>query len=403
MFPSAKTVLARRLLAWVAWIAIAMPAVSLAGELYASVASVNPYLPWQDAIVRDDGVVELGGGDEAVSLHAEDLVLIDFDTEAPIAIYLARSDFELADAVGIVGDHRPRMSKVATLMSGQIAVLYPDVGEPYRGVFAKIVEGIEAKAPGRVSKFPVGNDANVQSIAADLRKQDIRVVIALGRQGLKAAALLGNSMGVVVGGVVSIPDVAASSLAVHSLAPDPAILFQRLKALSPSTNRVFIVYDPRQNDWLVRIAREAAKAYGIELQAYEAQDIKSALRSYQEILTQADARRDAVWLPQDTTTVDDSVILPMVLQESWNRNIPLFSSSVAHVRRGALFSLYPNNVELGRNLAQSAMSLSTVSTGSHVAPLMDVLIAVNVRTATHLGLNLSYKQQQGFDMVFPEP
>ena len=37
-----------------------------------------------------------------------------------------------------------------------IAVLYPDIGEPYRSVFAAIIGGIEDQANGRVASFAVG-------------------------------------------------------------------------------------------------------------------------------------------------------------------------------------------------------------------------------------------------------
>src|SRR3990167_1248786 len=40
--------------------------------------------------------------------------------------------------------------------SGHIAVLYPDLGEPYRGIFAKIIEGIEAQVGAPVASFAVG-------------------------------------------------------------------------------------------------------------------------------------------------------------------------------------------------------------------------------------------------------
>jgi putative tryptophan/tyrosine transport system substrate-binding protein len=36
-----------------------------------------------------------------------------------------------------------------------------------------------------------------------------------------------------------------------------------------------------------------------------------------------------------------------------------------------------------------------------VLPLKEVLVAVNVRTANHLGIQLSGRQR--FDLVFPEP
>jgi putative tryptophan/tyrosine transport system substrate-binding protein len=284
-----------------------------------------------------------------------------------------------------------------------IAVLYPDIGEPYRSVFAKIIEGVEEQAKGRVFSMAVGANANAQEVAAALHQQDVRVVIALGRNGLKYAAGLEREIGVIAGGVISVPEADARNIQVLSLAPDPALLLARLQTLMPSVKRVFVVYDPRQNAWLVKLAKEAAAARGLEIVAYEAGDLKTALRVYQEVFAAMDSRKDALWLPQDSTTVDEASVLPLVLQEAWAHSLPVFSSSVVHVRRGALFSLYPDNLQIGHSLgaaAQAQLASSAAPRGS-VTPLKSVLVAVNVRTASHLGLNLS-SRQQSFDMVFPE-
>ncbi|MGE5469107.1 MAG: ABC transporter substrate binding protein [Ignavibacteria bacterium] len=293
----------------------------------------------------------------------------------------------------------------AALQPGRgIAVIYPDIGEPYRSVFTKMIEGIEEAAHTRVPAFPVGAAATAQDIAGELRRQDVRVVIALGRNGLKVASGLDRDIGVVAGGVLSVPEAeAAGNVSVFSLAPDPALLFSRLHGFTPAVRRVFVIYDPRHNGWLMRLARDAAAVRGIELVAREAQDIRSALLAYQEILAAADPRRDALWLPQDPTTVDETAVLPLVLQEAWTRGLVLFSSNPVHVRRGALFSLYPNNVEIGRTLGASALGYSGSAPAARgPTPLKSVLLAVNVRTAAHLGINLADKRQS-FDMVFPEP
>lgn len=295
------------------------------------------------------------------------------------------------------------VATAAALQPGRgIAVIYPDIGEPYRSVLARIIEGIEEQTRSRVPSFAVGAGQNPQELASELRRQDIRVVIALGRNGLKLTSGLERDIGIVGGGVVSIPEAEARNISVLSLAPDPALLFARLQNFMPTAKRVFVVVDPRQNAWLIRLAKEAARARGLDLVVFEAQDIKTALNMYQEIVATADARRDALWLPQDSNTVDEANVLPLVLQEAWARNLVLFSSSVAHVRRGALFALYPNNVEVGRHLANSALGLSSggqVPRG--VMPLRAVLLAVNVRTAGHLGIDVA-DRQPGFDLVFPE-
>jgi putative ABC transport system substrate-binding protein len=287
---------------------------------------------------------------------------------------------------------------------GAIAVIYPDIGEPYHSIFAKIIEGIQEQTKGQIGTYPVGPNSNVNDLNTQLTRGGVKVVIALGRQGLKASSGISPDIAVVVGGVLSVPQGENRNLSGISLTPDPALLFVLLKRLLPGTKRVIVIYDPQHNDWLIKLAREAAKTQGLELVAREALDLASAAHLYDAAFATADNRQDAIWLPQDATTVDDETILPLVLKESWRRGIPVFSSSFLHVKKGVMFALYPNNLGLGRDLASSA--LRVLSGDSHkygLSPLRDVLTAVNLRTASHIGLDLDYQQQRSFDLVFPEP
>lgn len=283
-----------------------------------------------------------------------------------------------------------------------IAVIYPDVDEPYRGIFAKIIEGIEDKIGDRVANHPVRANTDIGALRSSLHRQNTKVVIALGRQGMKAATVLDDGIGVVVGCVLTVPENETRGQPVINLSPDPALLFARMKALMPAAKRVFVVYDPASNDWLMTLAKEAARAQGVELVAYEAYDLRSAVRLYQEILSALDSKSDALWLPQDSTTVEENSVLPLVLQASWNQGIAVFSSNSGHVRRGVLFSLYPDNVALGKSLAGLAQGI-LISGGygrRGMMPLRDVQSTVNLRTAKHLGL--SPARLQGFDTIFPE-
>lgn len=289
-------------------------------------------------------------------------------------------------------------------VAGALAVVYPDIGEPYRSVFAKIIEGIEDGTRLAVRTYPIGPNQDPAELNALLKRNGTRVVIALGRQGLRATSALDSAIPIVVGGVLAIPETENRSLMGISLTPDPALLFTRLKNLLPGVKRVIVVYNPQHNEWLIKIAREAAKTQGLELAAYEARDLGAAARAYETAFAGSEGRRDAVWLPQDATTVDENTILPLVLKESWNRNVPVFSSSFLHVKKGALFALYPNNLELGRTLASSALAaMSGEGRRRGVLPLREVQTAVNLRTASHIGLTIGYQQQRSFDFIFPEP
>lgn len=292
-------------------------------------------------------------------------------------------------------------SSAADDVAHQLAVLYPDIGEPYRSVFASIIEGIEDRSGGRVLSLPLSNNAAPGDLINEIRRRDIHAVVTLGRQGMRMAAAMDKGATLVAAGVLSVPESEAQAFAVHSLAPDPALLFARLKSLAPAVKRVLVVHDPRQNAWLMRLAREAAKASGLDLQVRSAEDLKSAVKAYQDLVAGANPSHDAIWLPQDVTTVEDGTILPLLLKEAWAQNLVLFSSNVSHVRRGALFALYPNNAELGRTLASAAMTPASSGTRG-IQPLRDVMLAVNTRTANHLGLNLSATGLR-FQTVFPEP
>jgi putative ABC transport system substrate-binding protein len=283
-----------------------------------------------------------------------------------------------------------------------IGVLFPDIGEPLRKVFTEIIEGIESQSKLRVRGYPVGSNQDMAELSAALKRNGTKVIIALGRQGLKAASGVDLPVGVVVGGVSSVPE--GDKQVGISLTPDPALLFAQLKNLVPGVRRVHIVYNPANNDWLIKLAREAARSHGIELVAYEARDLASAARLYETAFASADSHHDAVWLPIDSTTVDESTILPIVLRESWNRSVPIFSSTFMHVKRGALFALYPNNVELGRNLAALAATMASGEAPRRgVTPLREVYAALNLRTASHIGLNIGTRVQRSFDMLYPEP
>lgn len=289
----------------------------------------------------------------------------------------------------------------ASIGEGSIAVLYPNVEEPFRAAFVGMIRGIEERTRLRVRSYPLDPQVDAAELNATLRRHGTRVVIALGRQGLNAATELDHDITVLVGGVLLLSD--SDNLSGISLTPDPALLFARLRALLPELRRVIVVYNPKKSDWLIKLGREAARTQGLELTAYIATDMAEAARLYGALIGAADHHHDALWLPHDTTTVDESIILPLVLRQSWNSGVPIFSSNVLHVKKGALFAMMPDNVELGRALAGSALGLIAGEPRRRLAPLRELHTAINLRTASHIGLNLGDAQQRAFDFIFPEP
>ncbi len=170
-----------------------------------------------------------------------------------------------------------------------VAVLYPDVREPYRGVFLNIIHGIEEGLDSPASLHALAEGDDIPALGAQLARERVKAVIALGRIGLMAARKFPGEM-------------------------------------------------------------------------------------------------------------------PVILKEAWDKNLLVFSSNPEHVKRGALFSLYPDNRGLGRSLAQLTLErLKSPPKPPAVLALKDLLIAVNARTAEHLGLRLTNQARRRFDLVFPSP
>lgn len=284
-----------------------------------------------------------------------------------------------------------------------LGVVYPQVREPYQDVFREILSGVDDAATRPVQTFVLGSEPDRAGFEHWLTANDIGALIALGRGGFSLAEASAGRLPIVGGALLLTPQSTGGMVAGISLDVDPDILFRQLKSMAPDIRRIIVIYDPQTGTWLMDLAVAAARQHGLILSVHPAENLKESARLYSEILSQADPRTTAIWLPVDSVTVDEKVILPLVLKEAWDRNILIFSSNPAHAKKGALFSFYPDNEALGRRLAQLAER--RIREGDafvpSIVPLRDLRIAVNRRTADHLGISISREEQQKFDLVFP--
>ncbi len=279
----------------------------------------------------------------------------------------------------------------------QLAVLYPEVREPYRSVFQTILRGIDSENPSTIRHYPLPKDFQADQVKQWVSRERPASVIALGSRGFRAAQQLDSNIPIVAGSVLMPP----GSLPGISLAASPKRLFNELKNLVPDARRIFVVYSPAMNGWLIKDARRAAAARGLELQAYPAEDLREAVTLYRDLIKKTVRGHDAIWLPLDHITSDDRVVLPMLLEAAWTRKFVLFSSKPGHAQKGALFSFSPDNFALGKRLAQMATAAANSRQSAALVPMQDLQMAVNLRTAAHLGLNFSAEQQEAIKLKFP--
>ncbi len=297
-------------------------------------------------------------------------------------------------------------SVLAAAAPPSVAVIYPEVREPYRGVFLEIIRGIETGLDQSVKHYVLeGADSTSTELLERVHNDHIDVVISLGRAGLSATKQLAEVFPVVVGAVLISPGQETKGQTGITLTPDPEVFFERLKSIVPNAKEVTVIFDPRQKAWEIERARKAAKVQGLALNAFPTEDLRLSAELYRKVLAQIKDGSIAIWLPLDNAAMDEQTLLPVVLQEAWEKNFVVFSGNLDHVRKGALFSLYPDNFGMGRSLAALALDRlkNGVTSTSTINPLRDLLLAVNLRTAEHLGLHFASHDREQFDLVFPSP
>lgn len=323
-----------------------------------------------------------------------------------IALAFYRQLLFVALMIGVLGG----LLSVPESASGQadiarprVAVVYPDLGEPYGSVFVAIIKGVREGLGAPLALVPLRNETT-EGLQARLIAAQVEVCIGLGRTTLDLLDAADLDIPVVRGAVLD-PDVrtgnSGTALGI-SLSPDPALLLEHLKRVAPRVSRVSVVYSDARGQPLIDRARRAGKRLGLEILSYKAEGLLSAAAIYKSIVPRLGGG-DALWIPQDPQAVDDKVILPMLLNTAWEQDYVLFSSNADHAKRGVLFSVYPDNVGMGRRLARIALQRAAGEpAGAGMRPLEDLLIGINLRAAEHLRLNLSTEQMRSFDLTFPQ-
>lgn len=283
-----------------------------------------------------------------------------------------------------------------------IAVLYPETGPPYRQLIAEIVGGIERGAgEAAVRALALSEPPDIPALRRWLDQQSPAVAITLGRMPTETYEGLGSAIPRVVGALDASPQTRPRVAGV-GLSVDPALLFAALKRLVPATRRVWVVFDPGTDRWLIDLARSVAPGFGLTVQAVEASDLRESARRFLDVLDRADPATDALWLVADTAVIDTRTILPLVVERGWKRRLAIFSDSLQHAQHGILFALYPDPLQLGHRLAELALSRwRDPKAERRIEPLRAVKGALNLKISAHLGLDVTQDVERQFDVVLP--
>lgn len=279
----------------------------------------------------------------------------------------------------------------------EIAILYPTVSKQYSGMFERLIDGITSIPGFHFNTFRINANTSAAAVKQWSKKHKIAGYIALGQSTYKLLETMKTDLPLIAGGMVATPP----GITGISLSGDPEVFFRQLQLLNPDITRIFFVYSKKNNGWLIPRARKVSQKYDIEFVPLQVRNVKQATLQYNIVLQSVRPRTDAIWIPLDNVAPID-ILLPEILQVSWNKHITVFSNNILHARRGALFALYPDQYKQGRRLvALLHRHLNRKHKRAELYPSVDLKTAVNVRTATHLDMRYSREMIKKFDQIYP--
>lgn len=273
----------------------------------------------------------------------------------------------------------------------KVLILYPQVREPYTKIYQDTLDGIGQTYHGAHEALAIvpGQRLDAGSIAV------ANLYVALGNDAARQLGAVAPDQPVITTATQDIAFKVRHRLAYY---PVPDMLLAELRKFQPNIRSLSLVADTDADPYTQRVRETLARA-GLELRVCSAGSLAQAAVCYRQLLETA-TPRDAIWILHGGKLLEPS-LLAYILSTAWTRQLTVLSSNPDHVRRGALLSLYPDNLSAGRQLGDMVVACLAPGkcTRSQTRYLRAMGVAFNERTSRHLGLVISPEARKSADLI----
>ncbi len=170
------------------------------------------------------------------------------------------------------------------------------------------------------------------------------------------------------------------------------------KELVPGIRRVFVPYDPTDAASTSAVAQLKELAPALELATVEG--FASSSDEVTALLENIPSDVDAIFLVPGTTV---NARLADLVRIAGERRLPLSGPSTAQVEEGALMTYGFVHEEAGAQAARIAdQVLKGTDPGGIPVEIADFFLAINLRAAESIGLEVPYEMLQRADIIFRE-
>ena len=282
-------------------------------------------------------------------------------------------------------------------MAQGIVVLKSHDLEPFNQALA----GFVAACPTHITEYDLhGTKKEESSIIQRLTAVKPRLIVAIGPLAAQVARERLQDISTIFVMVSNPPKhgLQGANMAGVSLDIPVKIQLAMYKSLVPTLKTLGVIYDPEKTGTMVMEARGLVDALGFQLLAAPVSAHKEVPAALRSLL----GKIDALWMVPDETVVTPESF-KFLLLTAFENNLPFVTVSDIFVEAGALASFSPDYTDVGRQGCQLATDIESGRlrpAEAMVVPPVKVNLAVNLKTASKIGLTLSPEIIQSANKVY---
>jgi putative ABC transport system substrate-binding protein len=285
-------------------------------------------------------------------------------------------------------------------VDNNIHVLYPHTTTPYQKAYQQIIEGLRysTSQPLSTLSIPKEYDLNKAQRWIDNNSSSPGYLIVLGQHAYQVSGLLKHKHHLLTGALDILPgNNRISGVSIHI---DPSVYLDHLSIISPNTTKLVVFYKIK-NKYLLPLIENAAQKHSVEISPIPVTNIETAVRRIASTLKFVNPDNTAIWFTRNVIGLNTELLLPLILDTSWHRRIPVFSGMISHTKRGFLFSLYPDYRGMGKELGEAIIQhiQGNKNLSSRFTKATNFIL--NTRTAQHLGISIDDSTLERVDVTFP--
>lgn len=251
-------------------------------------------------------------------------------------------------------------------------------------MFDEIITEFKLTCRCSVTEHSLAEDGG-QEILGKIRRTKPAAVFVLGAEAFSLVKRI-RDIPVIYTYTMVAPDSEESNRIGVKIEIPPEKQFEELLKLLPDVKTVGVVYDPTKTSPIIRDSLKAAKKTGIKLVPHEVYSQKKVIAA----ISGMKDKIDVFWMLPDPTLLTQEAV-EFLLFFSLENNIPIFTFSEKYVRLGALMSLSPDPLEVGKKTGGMARRILAGEDVSDIkADNVDrVLLSINTSAAKKLGITIS--------------